>query len=136
MDVYRKFASKTIEEKLVNIGRNVAWISLVIAVISAQPLLGSMESAFQYIQNFTGFFTPGILVIFLVALFWKKATTLGVLVAAITSLVLSLAIFLFFPEYPFIHRMAVVFLVSGFGCYLTALVQGTMIKGRNRSQGY
>ena len=125
MDVYRKFASKKpSEEKLVNIGRNVAWISLVIAVISAQPLLGSMESAFQYIQNFTGFFTPGILVIFLVALFWKKATTLGVLVAAITSLVLSLAIFLFFPEYPFIHRMAVVFLVSGFGCYLTALVQG------------
>ena len=90
----------------------------------ANPLLGSMESAFQYIQNFTGFFTPGILVIFLVALFWKKATTLSVLVAAIMSLILSLAIFLLFPEYPFIHRMGVVFLVSGFGCYLTSLLQG------------
>ena len=62
------------------------------AVICAQPLLGSMESAFQYIQNFTGFFTPGILVIFLVALFWKKATTLSVLVAAIMSLILSLGL--------------------------------------------
>ena len=73
MDVYRKFASKKpSEEKLVNIGRNVAWISLVIAVISAQPLLGSMESAFQYIQNFTGFFTPGILVIFLWHYFGRR----------------------------------------------------------------
>jgi SSS family solute:Na+ symporter len=106
------------------VGRNVAWIALFIAVLCAQPLLGSMESAFQYIQNFTGFFTPGILVIFLVALFWKKATTLSVLVAAIMSLVLSFSIFIIFPEYPFIHRMGLVFLVSGFGCYLTSLLQG------------
>jgi SSS family solute:Na+ symporter len=125
MDIYRSFAkSSPSQKKLVNIGRNVAWIALVIAVLCAKPLLGSMESAFQYIQNFTGFFTPGILVIFLVALFWKKATTLSVLVAAIMSLILSLAIFLLFPEYPFIHRMGVVFLVSGFGCYLTSLLQG------------
>ena len=99
-------------------------IALVIAVFCAQPLLGSMESAFQYIQNFTGFFTPGILVIFLVALFWNKATTLGVLVAAIVSLILSLGIFIVFPELPFIHRMGLVFLASGFSCYLTSLVQG------------
>jgi SSS family solute:Na+ symporter len=125
MDIFRSFVkSKPSEQKLVNVGRNTAWISLFIAVLSAQPLLGSMESAFQYIQNFTGFFTPGILVIFLVALFWKKATTLSVLVAAIMSLILSLFIFLVFPEYPFIHRMGVVFLVSGFACYITSLLQG------------
>jgi SSS family solute:Na+ symporter len=125
MDIYRSYVkTKPSEQKLVNVGRNMAWISLVIAVLCAQPLLGSMESAFQYIQNFTGFFTPGILVIFLVALFWKKATTLSVLVAAIMSLILSLFIFLVFPEYPFIHRMGVVFLISGFACYLTSLLQG------------
>jgi SSS family solute:Na+ symporter len=125
MDIYRSFVKSTpSEQKLVNVGRNMAWIALVVAVFCAQPLLGSMESAFQYIQNFTGFFTPGILVIFLVALFWKKATTLSVLVAAIMSLILSLFIFLVFPEYPFIHRMGVVFLISGFACYLTSLLQG------------
>ena len=90
----------------------------------AKPLLGSLESAFQYIQEFTGFFTPGILVIFLVALFWKKATTMSVLVAAGTSLFLSIFIWYVFPEYPFIHRMGVVFLISGFTCYMTALIQG------------
>ena len=54
MDIYRSFVnSKPSEQKLVNVGRNMAWISLFIAVLCAQPLLGSMESAFQYIQNFT-----------------------------------------------------------------------------------
>jgi len=63
-------------------------------------------------------------VIFLVSLYLKKATTLSVLVAAIMSLILSLFIFLFFPEYPFIHRMGLVFLISGFACYITSLLQG------------
>ena len=35
----------------------LALISIVIAALCAQPLLGNLESAFQYIQNFTGFFT-------------------------------------------------------------------------------
>jgi SSS family solute:Na+ symporter len=124
MDIYRAFAGQEIsEKKLVTIGRNTAWISLVIAVFCAQPLLGSMESAFQYIQNFTGFFTPGILVIFLVALFWNRATTMSVLVAALVSLILSIVIFFTFPEYPFIHRMGVVFIASGLSCYITAGIQ-------------
>ena len=125
MDIYRSFAkTEPSQGKLITIGRNIAWIALVIAVICAKPLLGSLESAFQYIQEFTGFFTPGILVIFLVALFWKKATTLSVLIAAGTSLTLSVFIWYFFPDYPFIHRMGVVFLVSGFTCYMTTLIQG------------
>ena len=83
------------------------------------------ESAFQYIQNFTGFFTPGILVIFLVALFWKKATSLSVFVAAIASLFLSLGMFILAPEdFPFQHRMGIVFLVTGFLCFITAYFQG------------
>ena len=69
-------------------------------------------------------FTPGILVIFLVALFWKKATTLSVLVAAIFSLVLSIAISSLFPDFAYIHRMGVVFFLSGLGCYITAFFQG------------
>ena len=125
MDVYRSFAkTEASQGKLITIGRIAALISLVIAVLVAKPLLGKLESAFQYIQEFTGFFTPGILVIFLVALFWKKATTMSVLIAAGTSLFLSIFIWYVFPEYPFIHRMGVVFLISGFTCYMTALIQG------------
>ena len=128
IDVYRNLSSKEVSEaSLVKIGRNVAWISVLIAVICAKPLLGSMESAFQYIQNFTGFFTPGILVIFLVALFWNRATTLSVLIAAITSLVLSFLIFLFAPDLPFIHRMAIVFIFSGLMCFITVQFQRAKI---------
>ena len=61
-----------------------------------------------------------------------------VLVAAIVSLFLSLGIFLVFPEYPFIHRMGVVFIVSGFSCYMTALLQGYQNQekaGRYSAQG-
>jgi SSS family solute:Na+ symporter len=126
MDIYKQFAVQDVtDRKLVIVGRNVALISVVVAVLCAQPLLGSLESAFQYIQNFTGFFTPGILVIFLVALFWKKATSLSVLVAAISSLILSLGMFLLAPDdFPFQHRMGIVFFVTGLLCYLTALIQG------------
>ena len=126
MDIYKQFLSEQVDErKLVVVGRNVALISIVVAALCAQPLLGNLESAFQYIQNFTGFFTPGILVIFLVALFWKKATSLSVLVAALASLILSIAMFMFAPDdFPFQHRMGIVFLVTGFLCYMTALVQG------------
>jgi SSS family solute:Na+ symporter len=125
MDIYRSFSKNTVSEsKLISIGRNAVVISLIVAVIIAKPLLGNFDSIFQYIQNFTGLFTPGILVIFLVALFWKKATTLSVMVAAILSLVLSILISAALPELSYIHRMGIVFFMSGFGCYLTSLLQG------------
>ena len=97
---------------------------MAIALIMAKPILGNSDQIFQYIQNFTGLFTPGILVIFLVALFWKKATTLSVLIAAILSVVMSIFIQAMFPEFPYIHRMGAVFFASGLGCLLTSYLQG------------
>ena len=58
MDVYRSFRANSSDATLVSIGRTTSVIALIIAVFAATPLLGSLESAFQYIQNFTGFFTP------------------------------------------------------------------------------
>jgi SSS family solute:Na+ symporter len=124
MDVYRTFAHDASQAKLIMIGRSAVVASLLIAVILAKPLLGSSDEIFQYIQNFTGMFTPGILVIFLVALFWKKATSMSVLIAAILSVLMSFSIGTLFPEFPYIHRMGVVFFASGLGCYLTTLCQG------------
>ena len=124
MDVYRTFVHDASQAKLIMIGRSAVVASLLIAVILAKPLLGSSDEIFQYIQNFTGMFTPGILVIFLVALFWKKATSMSVLIAAILSVLMSFSIGTLFPEFPYIHRMGVVFFASGLGCYLTTLCQG------------
>lgn len=110
MDIYRHFRPDTSEKKLVFVGRIVALSSLVIAVLAAKPLLGQFDQAFQYIQEFTGFFTPGITVIFLLGMFWKRATVAGALSAAIGSAVLSLALKNLWPALPFIDRVGLVFL--------------------------
>jgi solute:Na+ symporter, SSS family len=61
--------------------------------LMAKPLLGSFDQAFQYIQEFTGFFTA------------------GALVAAIASFVLSRLLWRFWPSLPFMDRVGLVFLV-------------------------
>ncbi len=135
LDLYAKFrgeptraednkAESLGEEKhLVLVGRITAIVAIVIAIVVAKPLVGSSEQAFQYIQEFSGFFTPGITVIFLLGLFWKRATEAGAIVAAVTSVLLSTIMKYTLPtaafsqgvnDYltPFINRMGVVFLVS------------------------
>src|ERR1022692_4601518 len=74
MDVYRPLRPQTSQQRLVLIGRITAVVALIVAILSAKPLLGSFDQAFQYIQEFTGFFTPGICVIFLLGMFWERCT--------------------------------------------------------------
>jgi SSS family solute:Na+ symporter len=111
---------RQMEKHLVLVGRTVAVVSIVIALIVVRPLLGKSDQAFQYIQEFTGFFTPGITVIFLLGLFWKRATEAGAIAAAVASVVLSF-VYWFPAQYggsaalngvPFMHRMEIVFAAS------------------------
>jgi SSS family solute:Na+ symporter len=118
-----KAETATEERHLVLVGRVTACVAIIIAILVARPLVGSSEQAFQFIQEFSGFFTPGITVIFLLGLFWKRATEAGAIVAAVTSVGLSFIMKYTLPsaalsqgvnDYltPFINRMGVVFLVS------------------------
>jgi SSS family solute:Na+ symporter len=111
MDVYRAAFPQTSQERLVLVGRIAAVVALVTAGFAAKPLLGNFEQAFQYIQEFTGFFTPGICVIFLLGLFWPRCTATAALVAAIASAVLSGVLKFAWPELPFMDRVGLVFLV-------------------------
>ncbi|MGA7675055.1 MAG: sodium/sugar symporter [Rhizomicrobium sp.] len=120
MDVFRTFNKNTSERSLVIVGRVTAIIALIIAWITAKPLLGSFDQAFQYIQEFTGFFTPGIVVIFLLGLFWKRATEAGALTAGVASVALSYICYNKWPyipafdalgRIPFMNRMGYVFLI-------------------------
>lgn len=128
MDLYRHFKPDTEDNKLVSIGRIVALAAIIIAMVTAQPLLGEFDQAFQYIQEFTGFFTPGIVVLFILGLFWKGATARGALAAAIGSFVLSGAFWMWWPELPFMDRVGLVFLMCG------ALAAGISVvdKGKNK----
>ena len=98
-------------QRSVTLGRAVAIVAMVIAVIAAKPLLGNFEQAFQYIQEFTGFFTPGIVAIFMLGLFWSRTTATAALIAAIASAALSLLFTLYWPELPFMDRVGLVFVL-------------------------
>jgi len=125
LDVYAKARPGQSEGHLVAVGRITAVLAVIVGILTAKPLLGGAEQAFQFIQEFTGFFTPGIVVIFILGMFWKKATTAGALTAAIGSAVLS-ALFWYLQEQaiytmPFMNRVGVVFLLSLAGAVLVSL---------------
>jgi SSS family solute:Na+ symporter len=100
------------QARLVTVGRIVAVVAMVVAVVAARPLLAGFDQGFQYIQEYTGFFTPGIVVIFLLGLFWKRATEAGAIAAALGSFVLSIVLKLAWPELPFMDRVGLVFLLA------------------------
>jgi len=96
MDIYRAFINKEATEKqTVNTGRITALIALIIAVLIA-PQLGNLGQAFQFIQEYTGVVSPGILAVFLAGLFFRKATNNG----AIWGILLSIPIAMYFKVAP------------------------------------
>jgi SSS family solute:Na+ symporter len=111
MDIFPSFNKGEASANPVRVGRIVALAAMLIAMVAARPLLGNFDQAFQYIQEFTGFFTPGIVVIFMLGIFYAKTTATAALTAAIASAVLSFAFSVLAPQLPFIDRVGVVFLL-------------------------
>lgn len=118
MDLYKDKRPNESQHHYVKVGRITSFSALVIAMVAAKPLLGQFDQAFQYIQEFTGFFTPGICALFILGMFWKKTTANGGLVAALGSFVFSVVLRQFWPELPFIDRVGLVFLL----CVVLAIV--------------
>jgi solute:Na+ symporter, SSS family len=105
MDLYRAARPNTSQKMLVTVGRIVAVVSVIIAILITKRLLGNFGQAFQYIQNFTGFVTPGICVIFLLGLFWARTTATAAMVSMLATVVLSYVFYKFLPDYPFMNRV-------------------------------
>lgn len=111
MDIYKQLFRKNASEKqLVKSGRWMSAAAMVIAVLVA-PTLKTLQQAFQFIQEFTGFVSPGIFAIFMLGLFWKKATTRSALWAAALTIPLSAGFKYLLPGLPFMDRMGVVFVL-------------------------
>jgi solute:Na+ symporter, SSS family len=112
MDIYKAHLKPEANEKqLVIVGRLVSLTAIIIAVLVAEPLLGGEEQIFQFIQKYTGYVSPGIVVLFVFGLFWKKATSNAALATAIASVPFSIIIDLMFPTMPFLDQMGIVFLL-------------------------
>ncbi|MDO5972053.1 sodium/sugar symporter [Flavivirga aquimarina] len=114
MDIYKQYINKDANDKTtVNVGRISAAVALLIAVIVA-PLLGGIDQAFQFIQEYTGIVSPGILAVFILGLFWKKTTNNAAIWGAILSIPIALALkFLPIPVFePWMHQMGITTLLS------------------------
>ncbi|WP_333795618.1 sodium:solute symporter family transporter [Rheinheimera sp.] len=118
MDIYRQLQPAKSQLHYVKTGRIAGVLALALALVTAKPLLGDFDQAFQYIQEFTGFFTPGIVALFLLGMFWPRTTANAALAAAIGSALLSLLAKQFWPELPFMDRVGLVFL----SCVLLAVL--------------
>jgi len=145
LDIYKKVLNPLADEKKqVEVGRWAIVISMIMAVIIA-PYLGiDKKGGFQYIQEYTGFVSPGILAMFLLGFFWKKATSNAALFATIGGFLLSI-LFKFMPDYvdlqflnasgfsvanaagiyeiPFIDRMGFVFIICVLVMYLISIYE-------------
>jgi len=105
MDIYKPYlAKKGGPNRDVMVGRTTGAIALLIAVFMA-PMLGNIEQAFQYIQEYTGLVSPGILAVFILGLFWKKANNKGAIVGIIASIPIALVLKIPSLELPWMDQM-------------------------------
>jgi SSS family solute:Na+ symporter len=138
LDIYKKAINKDADERhLVRTGKITVVVSMLLAILMSliigEKLMGEGKQGFNYIQEYTGFVSPGIFAMFLLGFFWKRTTSNAALFATIGGFVLS-CILKFLPmwvnldwltpyglfqanpdnggkfEIPFIDRMGIVFL--------------------------
>lgn len=116
LDIYRKYINpQASERKLILTGRWAVIVSMVVAAM-VTPALRSLDQAYQFIQEYVGFVSPGVLAIFLLGFFWKKTTAPAALAGAILTIPISTILKFLpswsggaFPDYPFLDRMSITF---------------------------
>lgn len=105
MDIYKPYVNKNASDKtLVRVGRLTVIVALIIAV-SLSKTLGSIPQMFQYIQEWTGLVSPGILAVFLMGLFWKKTNVKGAIVGVLSSIPVAMALKFLPLQMPFMDQM-------------------------------
>ncbi len=111
MDIYKQFINKNASEtKLVNVGRMTSISALIIALLAVYPLMGGIDQAFQFIQEYSAFVYPGVVVIFGLGLLWKRASGAAAVVCAIGTFAFSILFKFTLPDVPFLVRSGYVFI--------------------------
>ncbi|WP_316802603.1 sodium/sugar symporter [Pedobacter nototheniae] len=145
LDIYKKVLKPEATEKnLVVTGKIAIVVAMALGVIIAPHLGIDKKGGFQYIQEYTGFVSPGIFAMFILGFFWKKTTSNAALFATIGGFGLSLLL-KFLPgwtdlsflsgmgfsvknsigiyEIPFIDRMGFVFVFCIIGMYIISMIE-------------
>ncbi len=112
MDIYKKYINKGADDRrLVRVGRLTSLAALVIAAVAVEPLLGGLDQAFQYIQEYSGFIYPGIIVVFGLGLLWKRASSRAAVWTAIITIPLGVLFKIFLGGVPFQLRAGYIFII-------------------------
>ena len=133
MDIYKQYIRPNASDKeTVNTGRLSAAVALLIAGIMA-PLLGGIDQAFQFIQEYTGVVSPGILAVFILGLFWKKTTNKGAIIGTLSSIPIAMYFKVapkgwssngfFLDDIPFLDQMGYTFLLTMIVIVLVSFIQ-------------
>jgi SSS family solute:Na+ symporter len=131
MDIYKAYINKNADDRAtVNMGRISAAVALLIACVMA-PVLGGIDQAFQFIQEYTGVVSPGILAVFILGLFWQKATNRGAVLGAVLSIPVALAL-KFLTDLPWMHQMGLTALIT---MAIIAVVSLSGSDGSNDAKG-
>ncbi len=136
LDIYHRYFNKEATEKqLVKVGRITVIVAMVIASLVA-PALTTLDQAYQFIQDYVGFISPGVLAIFLMGFFWKRTTSKAALAAALLTIPLSTVLKFLpawtdgaFPDYPFLDRMTIVFVFL-----IVLMIVMTLLDKRSKDQ--
>jgi SSS family solute:Na+ symporter len=116
LDIFKKyFDTNASERKIVWIGRWSIIVSMIVAGLVA-PALRTLDQAYQFIQEYVGFISPGVLAIFLMGFFWKRTTSAAALAGTLLTIPVSTILKFLplltngtFPDYPFLDRMSITF---------------------------
>lgn len=141
MDIYKPYINKNANDKTtVNVGRLSAGAALIIGCIIA-PFLDNLGQAFQFIQEYTGIVSPGILAVFLLGLFWKKTTNKGAIIGVLSSIPIAMYFKIgpngwvdnpFFVNLPFLDQMGYTLLLTMLVIGLVSFIQH---KGKEDDKG-
>jgi SSS family solute:Na+ symporter len=118
LDIYKKFFNKQASDRrTVLIGRWAVIVAMLIAAL-VTPALRSLDQAYQFIQEYVGFISPGVLAIFLLGFFWKPTTASAATAGALLTIPISTVLKFLpgwtggaFPDYPFLDRMSISFVL-------------------------
>ena len=131
MDVYRDYIAKDRSEgHYVTVGRAIAVAAMIIAVLAAQPFLGGFDSAFQTVQEYTGFIAPGVVAVFLLGMFFQRTNSAGAFTALGVSIVMSLVLKFGAPDIQFVNRIWIIFLL----CMLAGILVSRMTEAPREDQ--
>ncbi|OON66258.1 sodium/sugar symporter [Hymenobacter sp. CRA2] len=145
LDIYKKVLNvDASEKKMVNVGKITVVVAMILGVLIAPHLGIDKKGGFQYIQEYTGFVSPGIFAMFILGFFWKRTTSSAALFATIGGFLLSV-LFKFLPgmvdlsflaplgfavpnaagvyEIPFLDRMGFVFVICIIAMVIISLIE-------------